>query len=148
MAYLFLIPSAIAGIMIACTDIRTRRVPRMVVAVGSAAQLACIVAWCIWSGSWAPLAWSMGFALACTLVQLDLALVRPGALGFGDVTCTLLMGLAVGCLGVEAVAVWWLFMGLFGLAMLGIQRGRGGDSIPFAPAIVAAAFTAAALNAL
>ncbi|WP_243386935.1 prepilin peptidase [Bifidobacterium primatium] len=133
--------------MIAYTDIRTRRVPRPIVAAGSVVQLACVVAWCMWSGSWTPLAGSLGFAVACALVQLALALVRPGALGFGDVTCTLLMGLAVGCLGIETVAVWWLLMGLSGLAMLGIQRGRGGDSIPFAPAIVFSAFAAIALSA-
>ncbi|MBW3088966.1 peptidase A24 [Bifidobacterium sp. 82T24] len=126
---------------------RTRRVPRIIVVVGSVLQLLAVVAWCLWSHSWMPLVGSVGLAMASALVQLALALVRPGALGFGDVTCTLLMGLAVGCLGVETVAMWWLFMGLFGLAMLGIQRGRGRDSIPFAPAIVLAAFAAIALSA-
>ncbi|WP_163199782.1 prepilin peptidase [Bifidobacterium saimiriisciurei] len=134
--------------MIAYTDIRTRRVPRMTVASGCVLQVACVVVWCLHSRSWTMLAWSVGLAATCALVQLGLAMIRPGTLGFGDVTCTLLMGLAVGCRGVETVAVWWLFMGLFGLIMLRIQRGRGRDSIPFAPVIVASAFAAVALSAI
>ncbi|RSX52488.1 peptidase A24 [Bifidobacterium callimiconis] len=98
-----------------------------------------MVAWCAVAGRWSPLIIGLGLALGSAAVQLLLAMIRPGTLGFGDVTCTLMMGLAVGWFGVEAVLVWWLLMGTLGLLMLGIQQRRGRDSIPFAPAIVLSA---------
>lgn len=138
MTYLF-IPTAVAGFVVTCTDIRTRRVPRTVIVGGSAAQLLCLVVWCVLYGQWPSLAMSVVLGLGSALVQLGLAMVRPGTLGFGDVTCTLMMGFAVGWFGLTAVLLWWMLMGLIGLIMLGLCKGRGGDSIPFAPAIVLAA---------
>nr|WP_217625514.1 prepilin peptidase [Bifidobacterium callimiconis] len=147
MTYLF-IPTAVAGFVVTCTDIRTRRVPRAVIAAGSLTQVICMVAWCATAGRWSSLIMSLVLALACAAVQLLLAMVRPGTLGFGDVTCTLMMGIAVGWFGVEAVLVWWILMGLLGLVMLGVQKRRGGDSIPFAPAIVLAAVIVVLVHAL
>ncbi|PLS30258.1 peptidase A24 [Bifidobacterium margollesii] len=145
MPYLFLIPSVVAGLAVACTDIWTRRVPLSVIAIGCVAQLLCTAAWCVRTGDWMPMISSAGFALICAAIQLALGLLKPGHLGFGDVTCTLLMGLATGTFGLQTVALWWLLMGLLGLAMLGVGKRRGGNSIPFAPAIVLGALTAIAL---
>ncbi|MBT1166788.1 peptidase A24 [Bifidobacterium simiarum] len=122
--------------------------PVTVVAVGSAAQLIATAIWCMRTGRWTVLAMSVGLALLCAAIQLALGLLKPGHLGFGDVTCTLLVGLAVGSFGVQTVAVWWLLMGMIGLGMLWICKRRGGDSIPFAPAIVAGGLLAMALQAL
>ena len=83
-----------------------------------------------------PLFAALLLGIGSALLQLILALIKPGHLGFGDVTCTLLIGLGVGRFGITATACWWLFMGAIGLLLLVIQHGRGKDSIPFAPAIV------------
>ena len=68
---------------------------------------------------------------------------------FGDVTCTLAMGLAVGMAGLTAVVVWWLAMGLLGLAWMALwlrfdpqRRSDHAGKVPFAPAIVCAAVVA------
>ena len=58
------------------------------------------------------------FAVLSAVLQCALALVKPGSLGFGDVTATLLMGLAVGMFGLFAVVFWWLAIGVVGLLWL------------------------------
>lgn len=136
MPYLFLIPSAVAGLMVSWTDIRTRRVPLPVVTVGCIAQ---IIAWCIWYTMYddvEPLLAALLLGIGSAIIQLAFALIKPGHLGFGDVTCTLLIGLAVGRFGMATTTVWWFLMGAIGLLLLAIQHGRGKASIPFAPAIV------------
>lgn len=76
-------------------------------------------------------------------------MAKPGSMGFGDVTCTLAMGLAVGMAGLTAVVVWWLAMGLLGLAWMALwlrfdlqRRSDHAGKVPFAPAIVCAAVVA------
>ena len=61
---------------------------------------------------------SLALSLGSGLVLWLCGRVRRGSLGLGDVTCTVLMGLAVGSLGLDAVAVWWLAMSVLGLAGL------------------------------
>lgn len=106
------------------TDLRSRRVPLPWVCAGVVAQLAALVLWACLGGGWRPLAMGTALGALSALVQLLLATVRPGALGFGDVTATALVGLAVGSLGLEAAALWWLLMGMLGLMALGLARLR------------------------
>lgn len=135
----------VAGVFISYTDIRDRTVPRWAVAAGTVCQLAFVILWCVRSGDPSTLWSSLGFAVASGVAQLALALVRPGALGLGDVTATTLMGTAAGAYGPGTVALWWLLMGSAGLSMLWVQRRRGKGSIPFAPAVVGGAMAAVAL---
>ena len=69
------------------------------------------------------------FAALSAALQCALALVKPGSLGFGDVTTTLLMGLAVGMFGLCWIALWTRFDPQKHTAYAG--------RTPFAPAIVA-----------
>ncbi|MFT8704116.1 MAG: hypothetical protein ABF805_01840 [Bifidobacterium sp.] len=85
-------------------------------------------------------------ALLSALIQLVLAILRPGTLGLGDVTCTLLVGLAVGSQGFFPFAFWWLIMGLFGCCCLAWAHWRGADSIAYAPVIVSSGFIATVLH--
>ena len=66
-----------------------------------------------------------------------------GSLGFGDVTTTLLMGLAVGMFGLFAVVSWWLAIGVVGLCWITLwtrfdpqKHTSYAGRTPFAPAIV------------
>lgn len=106
------------------TDLRSRRVPLPWVCAGIVVQLAAFVLWSCLGGGWRPLAMGTALGSLSALVQLLLATVRPGALGFGDVTATALVGLAVGSLGLETAALWWLLMGALGLMALGLARLR------------------------
>ena len=84
------------------------------------------------------------FAALSAALQCALALVKPGSLGFGDVTTTLLMGLAVGMCGLFAVVSWWLAVGVVGLCWIALwtrfdpqKHTSYACRTPFAPAIVA-----------
>ena len=85
------------------------------------------------------------FAVLSAVLQCALALVKPGSLGFGDVTATLLMGLAVGMFGLFAVVFWWLAIGVVGLLWLVLwtrfdpqKHTAYAGKTPIAPALVAA----------
>lgn len=104
------------------SDIRSRRVPLPWIGAGLVLQLATLAAWAWHGGNWTPPAMGIALGGLSALAQLLLATVRPGALGFGDVTTTALVGLAVGSLGPTATALWWLLMGLLGLMALGVAH--------------------------
>ncbi|OZG69291.1 prepilin peptidase [Bifidobacterium eulemuris] len=155
MSYLACLPSLLCGLALCVEDVRHRRVPRAWVAAGSLAQLLAIIVVAVAENNAFVIVQSLLFALLCAAVQGVLALIRPGALGFGDVTCTFAIGLAVGMFGLFAVVVWWLAMGAFGLLwMAGWLRFdpqrhtpyRG--KVPFVPVIVVAAVVAVACAAI
>lgn len=149
MTYLLALPSLLCGLAVAVEDVRSRRVPRHWIAAGCAAQLLVLVIVAVAGGEYALPLRAAGFAAASAALQCALALCRPGALGFGDVTCTLMMGVAVGAHGLDGVLAWWLAMGVLGMAWIAAWRRfgfqRGTPRIPFAPAIVAAAAVALAV---
>ena len=99
MGYLVALPSLLCGLAISVEDIRCRRVPRLWVAVGCLLQLVALIVAALLGNDLFLVLQAALFAVLCAAVQCGLALVRPGALGFGDVTVTLLMGLAVGTAG-------------------------------------------------
>ena len=145
MGYLVALPSLLCGLAISVEDIRCRRVPRLWVAVGCLLQLVALIVAALLGNDLFLVLQAALFAVLCAAVQCGLALVRPGALGFGDVTVTLLMGLAVGTAGLWGVVVWWLAMGVLGLVwmLLWRQFDWQGDTpyagkVPFAPVIVVA----------
>lgn len=152
-----LLPSLISGLAVSASDLRSRRVPLRWVCAGLSVQTLVLACWCLGTRDWTPLVSGVTLGAVSALAQLALATIKPGSLGFGDVTATALMGLAVGTRGPLAVAAWWLAMGTGGLTALGVaclharrrSRRKGADvpndhvrpagSIPFAPIIVAAA---------
>lgn len=78
---------------------------------------------------------TLGVALALSLLQagimLLLALIRPGSLGFGDVTATLLFTNALAMHGVWQILVWWLASGIFGSIALWLWNVRNKSASPF-----------------
>ena len=77
------------------------------------------------------------------------------ALGFGDVTTTLLIGLAVGMFGLFPVVFWWFAISVLGLLWLAIwtrfdpqKHTRFAGKTPFAPTIVVAGAISIAMHAL
>ncbi|KAB7791233.1 peptidase A24 [Bifidobacterium leontopitheci] len=146
MTYLALLPGLICGIAVGAEDLRRRRVPRLWIAAGSAAQMIAVVILALATNTMFLAVQAPAFALLCAILQTGLALARPRALGFGDVTCTFMVGLSVGLLGLEAVVAWWLAMGVLGLAWMWLwlrfdpQRDTEfAGKVPFAPAIVVSA---------
>lgn len=114
------LPSLLCGIWLSALDVKSRRVPRRIVAVGIVLQCTCFLIACVGLGCWEQLGCAIGCALVATSMQLLLALIRPGALGFGDVTTCMLVTFATGWFGWMALAWWWLVMSVIGVAWTGI----------------------------
>ncbi len=126
------------------TDLRRRTVPRRLIMTGIAIQLlACVLLAWLGADPAAPLRACAGL-LCGAGIQLAFALVRPGSLGFGDVTASALVGCAVGVFGPAAFVLWWLGMAALGMPWLAAwsryTKRRPGIDVraPFVPVIVAA----------
>lgn len=151
MAYLLTLPGFIFGLYLAWTDLRRRRVPRRAVLLGLLVQALTITVFCLARNDVSILIGSVLICLACTGIQCLLALVRPGALGLGDVNATALLALTLGPLGWTTILVWWLMMGVLGLGGMAIRRigkGRGtqSETLAYVPVILLAALVATGLS--
>ena len=156
MVYLIPAPGLLIALLLALIDIRTRRVPRLLVLVGLVLQTVILLAFALIQGRPMLLAQCLLLTLTSAGLQFLLALVRPGALGLGDVTATGLVALSLSVLGWTTILVWWLMMGLLGLvalALVWLARRRRSDrtntplSLAYVPIILAAAVTALIINA-
>ena len=157
MVYLIPAPGLLTALLLALIDIRSRRVPRLLVLLGLVLQAVTLLGFSLIQGRPMLLVQCLLLTLACTGLQLLLALVRPGALGLGDVTATGLVALSLSVLGWTAILVWWLMMGLLGLAALALVwlvRRRGSArtdsplSLAYVPVILAAAVVTLIIEAL
>ncbi len=151
MVYLIPAPGLLTALLLALIDIRTRRVPRLLVIFGLVIQAVTLLVFSLIRAQPMLLAQCLLLALASAGLQLMLALVRPGALGLGDVTATGLVALSLAVFGWTTILVWWLMMGLLGLIALalvwmtrrhGSARTNNPLSLAYVPVILAAAVAA------
>ena len=91
MTYLAYLPSLICGIAVSVEDIRRRRVPRLWIAIGCLAQLVAVIIVAVMANTMFLLVQAPLFAVLSAVLQAGLSMVKPGSMGFGDVTCTLAM---------------------------------------------------------
>ncbi|QYN60501.1 hypothetical protein [Bifidobacterium asteroides] len=157
MVYLIPAPGLLTALLLALIDIRSRRVPRLLVLFGLVLQTVTLLVFSLIKGRPMLLAQCLLLTLACAGLQLLLALVRPGALGLGDVTATGLVALSLSVLGWTTILVWWLIMGLLGLVSLALvwlaRRRRSARtnnplSLAYVPVILAAAVIALVIEAI
>ena len=155
MWYMICLPSLLCGLAISVEDIRSRRIPRAWIATGCTAQIIVNLIYALSINTLYLALQAILFAVLSAVLQCALALVKPGSLGFGDVTATLLMGLAVGMFGLFAVVFWWLAIGVVGLLWLGLwtrfdpqKHTAYAGKTPFAPALVAAGAIGIAIGVL
>lgn len=144
MWYMICLPSLLCGLAVSVEDIRSRRIPRTWVAAGCVVQIIVNLIYALYANALFLALQALLFAALSAALQCTLALVKPGSLGFGDVTTTLLMGLAVGMFGLFAVVSWWLAVGVVGLCWIALwtrfdpqKHTSYAGRTPFAPAIVA-----------
>ena len=139
------LPSLLCGMAVSVEDIRARRIPRMWIAVGCLAQVIVDITYALSVNSLFLALQALLFAALSAVLQCALALIKPGALGFGDVTTTLLIGLAVGMFGLFPVVFWWLAI----WTRFDPQKHtRFAGKTPFAPTIVVAGAISIAMHAL
>jgi leader peptidase (prepilin peptidase)/N-methyltransferase len=88
--------------------------------------------------------------LSAFALYLGLALIRPGAMGMGDVKLAGVIGLYLGWLGIPelivGVAAAFLLGGIAGIVLL-IVRRRTGSTMPFGPWMLAGAWIGALAGA-
>ena len=157
MVYLIPAPGLLTALLLALIDIRSRRVPRLLVLLGLALQTITLLVFSLIQARPMLLAQCLLLTLASAGLQFLLALVRPGALGLGDVTATGLVALSLSVLGWTAILIWWLMMGLLGLvalALVWLARRRRPDktnnllSLAYVPVILAAAVVTLIIDAI
>ncbi|WEV68665.1 prepilin peptidase [Bifidobacterium sp. ESL0775] len=154
MAYIAVLPSLICGLALAVEDIRRFRVPRTWVALGVLIQLAVFLALALIERNPVKVLLPLGYALLSAVIQFVLSRLKPGALGFGDVTTSFLIGLAIGSFGLMPYLYWWLLMGALGLLWIPLYpqlaklSSSPSSKAPFVPVIVPSAIIAVLLAAL
>ncbi|WEV64743.1 prepilin peptidase [Bifidobacterium sp. ESL0732] len=154
MAYIAVLPSLIFGLALAVEDIRRFRVPRTWVAIGVLIQLAVFLALAIVERNPAKALLPLGYALLSAAIQFLLSRFKPGALGFGDVTASFLIGLAVGSFDLMPYLYWWLLMGVLGLLWIHLypklahHSSANSRKAPFVPVITASAIIAILLTTI
>jgi leader peptidase (prepilin peptidase)/N-methyltransferase len=140
-AYLVL---AAVSVALALIDLDVHRLPNALIvpaAVGMVGLLSIAAALDAQLGR-------LGLALvggaALLVLYLVLALVRPGAMGLGDVKLAGLLGFALGWFGWGPLVVGafaaFLLGGVFGVILLLTRRARRGSGIPFGPWMLAGAW--------
>ena len=143
MWYMICLPSLLCGMAVSVEDIRARRIPRMWIAVGCLAQVIVDIAYALSVNSLFLALQALLFAALSAVLQCALALIKPGALGFGDV------------FGLFPVVFWWFAISVLGLLWLAIwtrfdpqKHTRFAGKTPFAPTIVVAGAISIAMHAL
>jgi leader peptidase (prepilin peptidase) / N-methyltransferase len=116
--------------LLASIDLRTRRIPNRIVVPATAVTLA-------WQVAFFPersAQWVAGAVAAAALMLLP-SLVRPGAIGMGDVKLAALLGAALGADALEALTIGFVAVipaALFLLVCRG-PAGVRGSKIPLGP---------------
>lgn len=158
MVYLIPAPGLLTALLLALIDIRSRRVPRLPVLLGLVLQTVTLLVFSLIQAQPMLLVQCLLLTLASAGLQLMLALIRPGALGLGDVTATGLVALSLSVLGWTTILVWWVMMGLLGLVALALvwlarhrsrpARPNNPLSLAYVPVILAAAAVALVIDAI
>ncbi|PXY82887.1 hypothetical protein [Bifidobacterium asteroides] len=157
MVYLIPVPGLLTALLLALIDIRSRRVPRLLVIFGLMLQTVTLLVFSVIRAQPILLVQCLLLTLASAGLQLLLALVRPGALGLGDVTATGLIALSLSVLGWTTILIWWFMMGLLGLialALLWLARRRASArtssplTLAYVPVILAGAVAALIVDAV
>lgn len=138
-----------AGSSVALTliDLDTRRLPDAIVLPGYAVGVGLLTLACLLGADWwALLRAGIGAAVLFGLYAL-LWLLRPGAMGMGDVKLAGLVGLHLGWLGWAAVAVGataaFILGGLYGVGLIATRRAGRKTALAFGPWMIAGAWTGA-----
>lgn len=139
-AFLFL---AGAGLLLAVVDLRHRLLPNRVVVPSVVVGLALLAVPAAVAGDGTALLRAGLGAVLLFAVFLVLALISPSGLGMGDVKLAALLGLYLGWLGWDALALGgaagFLVQAVVVLPLLALRRIGLRSELPFGPAMLAGA---------
>lgn len=141
LAYLYL---AAISIALALIDLDTHRLPNVIVLPAYGVGALLLGSASVIEGDLASLGRGAIGAGVVGGIYLLLAVMRPGGLGFGDVKLSGVLGLFLGWLGWDALAVGtlagFILGGLFGVVLMVVGRARAKSGIPFGPWMLAGAW--------
>jgi leader peptidase (prepilin peptidase)/N-methyltransferase len=133
-AYLYF---AAISIVLTLIDLDTARLPNVIVLPSYIVGIALLAVGSWLTGEWAALLRAAIGMAALYAFYFLLRLVRPGAMGGGDVKLAGVVGLYLGYVGWGALAVGafaaFLLGGLYGLALLAVRKAGRKSRIPFGP---------------
>jgi leader peptidase (prepilin peptidase)/N-methyltransferase len=133
-----------ASVALAIIDVEHHRLPDAIVLPSYAIGLVLLGASSALSGEWDALLRGVVGMAALFVFYLALALVKPGAMGLGDVKLAGVLGLWLGWLGWGELVVGafaaFLLGGLFSIVLLATRRAQRTGGIPFGPWMLAGAW--------
>jgi len=133
-----------ASVALAIIDVEHHRLPDAIVLPSYAVGLVLLGASSALSGEWDALLRGVVGMAALFVFYLGLALVKPGAMGLGDVKLAGVLGLWLGWLGWGELVVGafaaFLLGGLFSVVLLATRRAQRTGGIPFGPWMLAGAW--------
>lgn len=133
-----------ASVALAIIDVEHHRLPDAIVLPSYAVGLVLLGASSALSGDWDALLRGVVGMVALFVFYLALALVKPGAMGLGDVKLAGVLGLWLGWTGWGELVVGafaaFLLGGLFSIVLLATRRAQRTGGIPFGPWMLAGAW--------
>jgi leader peptidase (prepilin peptidase)/N-methyltransferase len=133
-----------ASVALAIIDVEHHRLPDAIVLPSYAVGLVLLGASSALSGDWDALLRGVIGMAALFVFYLALALVKPGAMGLGDVKLAGVLGLWLGWTGWGELVVGafaaFLLGGLFSVVLLATRRAQRTGGIPFGPWMLAGAW--------
>ena len=134
----------VAGLLMVQTplDVRTRHLSRRVTVIATA-FISVVIAVEVVSGDVGLRAAVVAVGVAAVVVAVYALLhqLSPRSLGWGDVLLVAPLGLAIGYVAADLVAVWQLLASTTGaIHALVLRRIRGASGIPFGPHLLFAAW--------
>jgi leader peptidase (prepilin peptidase)/N-methyltransferase len=143
---------AATGVLLTVVDLRHRLLPNRVVAPALAAGAALLALAAAVDDVWPALLRAALGAVGLFAAFLVLALIAPGSLGMGDVKLAALVGLYLGWLGWEVLALGaaagFVVQALVAVGLLVTRRVGLRGELPFGPAMLAGAALAIGWSAL
>lgn len=140
---------AVLGAVLAVVDGMVRRLPNPLTALWSIGTLAALAIPAVLEDRGDQWLRALLAGLALMLAFGALALLRPGAMGWGDVKAAAAVGVALGWLGwiavYGAVLLGFLLAAVYAMALLVSRRAGRGTQVPFGPFLVAGALLVVAL---
>lgn len=140
---------AVTAVLLAVVDLQHRLLPNRVLLPALATGLALLLGAAAAGDAWEDLGRALLGAAALFAAFLALVLIRPGALGMGDVKLAALLGLYLGWVGWPAVLLGavagFVVQALVALVLLAARRVRRDSELPFGPALLAGAALALAV---
>lgn len=141
LAYLFF---AAISIVLTVIDLDTHRLPNAIVLPGYLVVGGALIAACLLGAPWSALLRAATGMLLLFAFYFLLRVIRPGAMGGGDVKLAGLLGLLLGWAGWSSLVVGafagFLLGGVFGAILLVARRADRRTAIPFGPWMILGAW--------